>query len=146
MSRGPKGRALWAGGTFVGAGFALTAFAGSPGMYVAAVVVWTLGEMLQAPAASAVVAERAPAQQRGRYLGVYAAAWSAAAFLGPISGGWILDQWGGTALWTLCAVLGGAAGCGWLLITRTQDFRTAPVVREGGGTPLPRITTDGNRA
>ncbi|MET8137680.1 MFS transporter [Streptomyces sp. NPDC005251] len=146
MSRGPKGRALWAGGTFVGAGFALTAFAGSPGLYVAAVVVWTFGEMLQAPAASAVVAERAPAQQRGRYLGVYAAAWSAAAFLGPISGGWILDRWGGTTLWTLCAVLGGAAGCGWLLITRTQDFRTAPVVREGGGTPLPRITTDGNRA
>lgn len=145
LSRFPRGRVLWAGGTLVGAGFAVTAFADGPGLYVAAVVVWTFGEILQAPAGSAVVAERASEQRRGRYLGMYAAAWSAAAFLGPVSGGWILDQWGGTALWTLCAVLGAAAGCGWLLIIGAQGFRTAPAVREGGGTPLPLITTDGNR-
>ncbi|MGW7427438.1 MDR family MFS transporter [Streptomyces sp. NPDC054813] len=145
MSRRSKGSALWAGGLLVGAGLAVTAFADSPWLYVGAVVVWTFGEMLQAPAGSAVVAERAPEQQRGRYLGMYAAAWSAAGFLGPVGGGWVLDRWGGTALWTVSAAFAGAAGCGWLLITGTQGFRMAPAVREGGGTPLPRIASEGKR-
>ncbi|MDQ1047478.1 MFS transporter [Streptomyces sp. V4I2] len=146
LSSSPKGMVLCAGGLLAGAGLAMTAFADGPGLYVAAVVVWTFGEMFQTPAGSAVVAERAPTRQRGRYLGLYAAAWSTAGFLGPAGGGWVLDRWGSAVLWTLSAVLAGAAGCGWLLITGAQGFRTAPAVREEGGSPLPRVATEGKRA
>jgi MFS family permease len=132
-----RDRVLLVAGLLAGAGFGLTAFAHSPAAYAGLVVVWTLGEMLQAPAGSAVTAERAPEHRRGRYLGAYGAAWSAAAFLGPAGGGWCLDQWSAPVLWALCAVLGAAAGCGWLLIVGSKDFRTASAVRGGSGPPHP---------
>ncbi|MFI8324525.1 MDR family MFS transporter [Streptomyces sp. NPDC085529] len=134
--RSPGG-VLAAGGLLVAAGLGLTGLADSLAAYAALTVLWTLGEMLQAPAGSAVTAGRAPESRRGRYLGAYGGAWSAAAFLGPVAGGWCLDQWGAPTLWALCAALGSAAGCGWLLTVGREDFRTATAVRTGGGSPPP---------
>ncbi|MFC9326834.1 MDR family MFS transporter [Kitasatospora sp. NPDC057015] len=137
---------LLAAGVLLGGGLGLTAFAGSAAGYALSVTVWTLGEMLQAPAGSAVVAERAPAHQRGRYQGAYGTAWSAAAFLGPAGGGWVLDRWGAGWLWTLCAVLGTAAGAGCALVVgRDRSFRTAPAVREGSAEPLPDCPSESGR-
>ncbi|MFE9676985.1 MDR family MFS transporter [Streptomyces sp. NPDC006259] len=139
-SRRSRPLVLLAGGVLVGWGFGLTALAGSMGMFALTVVIWTVGEILQAPAGIAVTADRAPAHQRGRYQGMYGGAWSIAAFLAPACGGWVLDRWGQTTLWTGCAVLGTTAGIGCALITaRHTSFRTGVTnaVRDGSGTPLP---------
>ncbi|MFI7343953.1 MDR family MFS transporter [Streptomyces sp. NPDC050085] len=141
LARRSRARVLGAAGLLGGAGFGLNAFAHGAPVYLLAVGVWTLGEMLQAPAGSAVTAERAPRDHRGRYLGAYGAAWSVAAFIGPAAGGWCLDRFGPGTLWGGCVALGVLAGCGWLLIVGSESFRTATAVRGGGGTrPSPGNT------
>ncbi|MFC7264067.1 MFS transporter [Streptomyces lutosisoli] len=128
---------LLAGGVLVGVGFGLTGLATGTLPLVGTVVVWTAGEMLYAPLAGAVSAELAPVHRRGRYQGAYGTAWSAAAFIGPAGGTWVLAHAGPGALWSLCAAAGVAAGVGCALILRTarggaphpENFRTAPAVR-----------------
>ncbi|WP_331719364.1 MFS transporter [Streptomyces sp. NBC_00158] len=137
---------LLTAGLLLGWGFGLTVLADSVAAFACTVLVWTLGEILQAPAGIAVTADRAPADRRGRYQGMYGGAWSAAAFLAPAGGGWVLDRWGPTTLWTLCAVLACTAGAGCALVTaRTKDFRTglAASVRDGSGTPPPPPASSG---
>jgi MFS family permease len=145
---------LLAGGVLVGVGFGLTGLARSTPALVGTVVVWTAGEMLYAPMAGAVAAELAPVHRRGRYQGTYSTAWSAAAFVGPAGGTWVLDHTGPGALWSLCAVAGVAAGAGCALILRTargggphpENFPTAPAVRRrwrGNGTRRPTPSLPG---
>lgn len=144
--KGSPRMVLLAGALLVGWGFGLAAFVDSALAYACTVVVWTLGEMLQAPTAIAVAAERAPEEQRGRYQGIYTSAWSAAAFVAPAGGGWVLDAWGATTLWTVCGVTGTVAGVGWVLLTERLRMPEnpagtvdAPVV--AGPKPGPGTTT-----
>lgn len=73
--------------------------------HVAAVCVWTTGEIIFAPVASAVVAKLAPAQLRGRYQGMLGMSFSSASMLGPVLGAAALDAWGRT-MWLGCFGVG----------------------------------------
>ena len=119
-----SGSRLAAGSLLLAWGFGLTAFAGSVAVYAVTVVVWTLGEIVHAPASMAVVADLAPATARGRYQGMYVLAWSGAAFAGPLAGGVTLDHLGRAAVWWGCAAVGTAAGAGYYLLLRPR--RQAP--------------------
>ncbi|PSR36089.1 MAG: MFS transporter [Sulfobacillus thermosulfidooxidans] len=67
-------------------------------VFATAVFIITLGENTINPAASAWVAERAPEQIRGRYMGFFSLANRAGAALGPLAGGLLLSQ---GAVWWL---------------------------------------------
>lgn len=88
-----------------GLGFALTGLATTMPALAATVVVWTLGEMLASPMASAYVAKLAPEKYRGRYMGLLILAWSFGLMAGP-SLGTVLYQWNPAAVWIGCGVLG----------------------------------------
>ncbi|MET9221296.1 MFS transporter [Streptomyces sp. NPDC003300] len=122
---------LGVGSLLMAWGFGLTVLAGSVALYSLTVVVWTLGEIVHAPASMSVVADLAPATARGRYQGMYTLSWSAAAFAGPLVGGVTLDQLGRTTVWLGCAVLGTLAGAGYYLLLRGRPaapvLPTAPV-------------------
>ncbi|MEU3461656.1 MFS transporter [Streptomyces sp. NPDC006733] len=111
---------LAVGALLMGWGFGLTAFAGTVGFYALTVTVWTLGEIVHAPASMAIVADLAPARARGRYQGMYSLSWSAASFVGPLAGGFALDRWGGEAAWGACAVVGTVAAVGYWALLRTR--------------------------
>jgi MFS family permease len=85
-----------------GIGFGLNAFAHTAMFYAIAVLVWTVGEMLNSPSNSATNAELSPADMRGRYQGVFSLSWSVASFLAPIAGAALLEYAGATALWLSC--------------------------------------------
>jgi len=72
---------------------------------VGMVVLWTLGEMIESPVASAFAADRAPKHARGRYQSAYGSMFGIAWMLGPVLGTslYALDP---EALWVAC----GAAG------------------------------------
>jgi MFS family permease len=61
-------------------------------VFAIAIFIITLGENLINPAASAWVAERAPEELRGRYMGFFSVANRAGAALGPLAGGVLLSQ------------------------------------------------------
>lgn len=101
-------RVAWlvAGAVFVGLGFGVTAFAGGAPGYVLGILLWTVGEIGFATGSPAVVAELAPADQRGAYQGTYQLAWGAANTLAPALGALVLARLGSGALW-----MGGLALC-----------------------------------
>lgn len=97
---------LVAGAAFVGIGFGVTAFAGGPAVYIAGILFWTLGEIGFATASPALLAELAPADQRGAYQGTYQLAWGTANTLAPALGALVLARLGSGVLW-----LGGLGAC-----------------------------------
>ena len=56
----------------IGVGFGLNAWVGTALGYAGAIPVWTIGEILFAPASTSLVADLAPAHLRGRYQGAFA--------------------------------------------------------------------------
>lgn len=98
----PRTMVLACASLLFGVGYGLYGVVGSIPGYVLAVVITTVGEMAAVPTASAVVADLAPAAQRGRYQGVYAMSFGVASCLGPLLGVAVLHHAGGRALWFGC--------------------------------------------
>jgi MFS family permease len=130
-------RLLALGSLLFGAGLGLTAFAGSMPLYALTVCVWTLGEIINFPTTSAVVARLSPPHARGRYSGIMGLSWSAANFGGPLIGGLVIDRAGTDVLWAACACVGAVASAGYLVLLRERSGGTgagavgAGEVREG---------------
>lgn len=90
-----------------GLGFALMPL--SRGFVYAAmtVAVWTFGEMLSMPLLGSLIALRAGQNSLGRYMGLFAFAFSFSMIIGPAIGTAVYSHLGPTALWLGC----GAVGC-----------------------------------
>ena len=90
----------------VGVGGGLAAVVHSGGNLAGSIVVWTLGQIGIAVMFGATFADLAPADLRGRYMGVASTTWSVGAVLGPLLGTALLDHAGRTALWVVCTATG----------------------------------------
>ena len=101
-----RDRVLIASGIVMGAGFYLNVFARTPLQFAAVVVVWTLGEMMNAVFAPTIVSDLAPTALRGRYMGLFSMCFSSAAMFGAPLGGIVLARGGGKALWTAVLLAG----------------------------------------
>ncbi|NUS10391.1 MAG: MFS transporter, partial [Streptomyces sp.] len=118
-------------------GIGLTVFATTVALYAVTVAIWTIGEIIHAPASMSVVSDLAPPHARGRYQGVSTLAWAAATFAGPLAGGLTLQYAGRTSVWLGCAVVGTVASAGYYLLLRpgTAPAATAVVAGEAGAEP-----------
>jgi MFS family permease len=106
MAHRDPSRVLVVAALFYGTGIAMHGLASSIIIHAAAVAVWTLGEILESPARSSIVAAIAPADARGRYQGAFAMAFGAAQLVGPKLGTWIWEYQGASTLWLSCFALG----------------------------------------
>ncbi|MEV8631153.1 MFS transporter [Streptosporangium sp. NPDC051023] len=102
--RRPPRHVIALGVVLLGAGVALTGVANAQGALVATVVLWTLGEMIYTPVATAYPGLLAPDYLRGRYQGAEGVAVTVAQTAGPAAGGFL---YGHTAIghWVLCGVI-----------------------------------------
>lgn len=103
--RFPAVPVLTVGSLLVGLGFALNAWAESLAALAFTVLIWTIGEIVYAPVASAYVADLAPEHLRGRYQGAWGLTWGLAFMLGPGIGAAVFAL-SPDALWLTCGVLG----------------------------------------
>ena len=113
-----RARVLAFAGLVTGAGFALHGTSALIAVHVAAILIWTLGEILLTPTGAAVVADMAPVQARGRYQGMYGLTFGLASFLGPLLGPRILEAYGPGALWGGCLAIGGFTAIAYLATLR----------------------------
>ncbi|PWR12777.1 MFS transporter [Micromonospora sicca] len=116
----------------MGVGFGLTAFAGTAWFYGVTVLIWTLGEMLNSPSNSTLIAELSPAELRGRYQGAFSLSWQIAGAAAPILGGLVREHVGNGALWFGCAAIGAVMAVAHLVSgpareRRAVQLRTAVV-------------------
>jgi MFS family permease len=125
------------GYVLIGLGFAMNGFAHSvPALFVA-MTIFTLGEMISMPVSSAYIAQIAPEQMRGRYMGALSTTWSLSSIVGPQMGFRLLairPEW----LWIACGVLGSAAAAALL-----KPVKKSPEAPNGEAAALPlRETAD----
>jgi MFS family permease len=105
-SEWPHRRLLALGALLIALGFGGLVFATGVLGIVATTVVWTFGEMILMPNSAAYVANLAPAQRRGSYMGTYHMISSLAFALGPWLGTLLFDQFGALAVWTIALGVG----------------------------------------
>ncbi|MGI8332428.1 MFS transporter [Actinomadura scrupuli] len=128
-----KARVLAAANGLIAVGTGLVAVADVVPVYLAAAVVWTIGQMLAAPPNAATIAELSPVELRGRYQAVFYLSFPIAAFVAPALGGASLQRLGGWH-WVVCGVLGALAAAGHLLTGPSRERRAA-VLREADREP-----------
>jgi MFS family permease len=89
-------------------GFGMFGFVTAYALFVLAIVVVTIGEMIVMPVSQALAADFAPEDKRGRYMAVFGLLWQVPATIGPTAAGIILDNYDPNLLWYigggLCAV------------------------------------------
>ncbi|KAB8295431.1 MDR family MFS transporter [Bifidobacterium avesanii] len=98
-------RVLILGMLMTAVGYAFQIGANSWHGFVAAAVLWTLGELGTFPIAATTVASLAPADARGTYQGVYNLVWSMSQGMAPLIGGWVLANMGARFLWEACTAM-----------------------------------------
>ena len=107
-------------------GFGLTTFAETGPLFLTTIIVWTMGEVIQAAFKQSLVADMAPADMRGRYMGVFSLCHAIGLTVGAPAGGRILDTWGPDVLWPLCfGIVMVAAGVYVLVFLRTREQTAA---------------------
>jgi MFS family permease len=105
-------------------GFGLYGIVSAYWLFLGAMVVITIGEMLYAPNSRAVVARLAPEDMRGRYNAVFSYSWGIAFAAGPILAGVVLDNYNPNWLWYIAFGLGVCAALGYAWLNRlTQPDR-----------------------
>ncbi|APR79562.1 major facilitator superfamily MFS_1 transporter [Minicystis rosea] len=130
LARWPHARSLALGAALIGAGFGALAFVREAGSVAVTVVVWTFGEMILTPAATAAVTDCAPEGRTGEYLGWQGTMFGLSMGLGPWLGMAVLERFGPTVLWTSVLVSCAAAAA---LLGAITDRRTARATSEQVG-------------
>lgn len=88
------------------AGLGLLPFGSGFAYVVFTIAVWTVGEMLVFPIVSSALADRAPEESRGAYMGLLNLSFASAFVVAPLVGTWIYEKRGPEVLWYACGTLG----------------------------------------
>ncbi len=96
------------GTIFYAIGFSMIGLISAYFLFVLAIVIVTMGEMIIMPTSQALTANFAPADMRGRYMAVFGLSWAVPSMIGPGAAGYILDHFNPNLLWygggILCVV------------------------------------------
>ncbi|TDD95305.1 MFS transporter [Actinomadura rubrisoli] len=142
VQRLPAGIAVATGIGLVGVGMNLYAAGAWAAVFVAATVVWTVGEMVGTPTASAHPGRVAPPRLRGRYIAAGVFSMQIGYAVGPVIGVAVWQAWAPGAWWlcglltvvAVAATLPGMAGNRTNARTTDQDASgTRPDHQEGSG-------------
>ena len=120
-----RSRLLALSAFLIGGGIALHGPSSWIAIHVAAIAVWTIGEIIAAPLNATVVTSMASVDARGRYQGTLGMAWGLASMVGPLAGGAVLDHVGAAALWASCFVIGTVVALGFLATAAGRRARGA---------------------
>lgn len=95
--------AMTVGYVLLAGGLLANGFAVSLPGFLAATVVWSLGDLILLGRAYTIVAAIAPAAARGRYLAIYGTSWGLAAIAAPLVGTQLLAHGGPRLTWSCIA-------------------------------------------
>jgi predicted MFS family arabinose efflux permease len=130
-----RSHVLAAAGVLVGIGMGAVAIAGTVPLLMLTVVIWTAGEMINAPVNGAYIADLSQPEMRGRYQGVAGTSFSLAQFVSPIFGGLLLDHAPAATLWIVLAAIAAAVAAG-QIVTGPARERRAQILSKHQGVPV----------
>jgi predicted MFS family arabinose efflux permease len=122
------------GSLFFMAGFAMFGFVQQAGLFLVAVTIITIGEMVMFPTNKALAVNFSPEDMRGRYMAIYDLGWTIPSTLGPAAAGLILDNFDPNLLWVVGGLLCAIAAAGFygmhLWLGAQARFVPVPVEQE----------------
>lgn len=107
-------------------GFAMYGFVSSYSLFLLAMVIITLGEMVVAPVSQALSAGMAPENKRGRYMAVMGFGYGLTYGVGPILAGILMDQQNPRWLWYVSGIVGLLAVVVYLALHRLRSNVVSP--------------------
>ena len=116
-----------AGSLLYAVGFAMYGFVPTFALFVVAMIIITIGEMVVSPFQQSVVASFAPEHMRGRYMAVSGLSWSISFTVGPYFAGLILDSANPGLLWAFCGIVGMLATIGFTVLNKVHRSATPAV-------------------
>ncbi len=97
-------------------GFTMYGIVESYPLYLLAMVVITIGEMIYAPKEQTIVASLAPEHMRGRYMAIRNLSWIIPVSFGPLGAGLIMDNLDPRLLWFIVSFIGMLAVLGFIYL------------------------------
>jgi MFS family permease len=107
-------------GVFYGLGMLIYGLGSTFIVFWLGMVVMTIGELIISPTSTTLVADLAPPDMRGRYMGVYGLSYRIGGGVGPVMGGWLNDNVAPAAIWYFGMISSFLAAGGFLLLQRSQ--------------------------
>jgi MFS family permease len=86
-------------------GFSMFGFVAAYWLFMSAIVVITIGEMLIMPTSQTLAANFAPEEMRGRYMAIFGLTWLLPSTFAPMLAGIILDNFNPNLLWYIGGIL-----------------------------------------
>ncbi len=111
-------------------GFSMFGYVAGYAMFIMAMVIITMGEMIAVPVAQAMAASFAPEHMRGRYMAVFGYGFAIASGAGTWLAGQVINHLGFDWVWYLAGVLGGAATIGYILMHKAVELPEQESERE----------------
>ena len=116
-----------AGSLLYAVGFAMYGFVPTFALFIVAMIIITIGEMVVTPFQQSLVASFAPEHMRGRYMAVSGLSWSISFTVGPYFAGVLLDSSNPSLLWAFCGLVGILATLGFVFLNKTYRAPAATV-------------------
>jgi MFS family permease len=107
---------MMVGNLFYAVGFGLFGFTAFYWQFILAMVILTIGEMINAPVMQTLVASIAPDHMRGRYMAVFHTGWGIAAAIGPLAAGVILDYYDPNWIWYAGGIICSVVALGYIVL------------------------------
>jgi len=116
-----------AGSLLYAIGFAMYGFVPTFALFVVAMIIITIGEMVVTPFQQSLVASFAPEDMRGRYMAVSGLSWSISFTVGPYFAGLLLDSANPSLLWAFAGLVGILATLGFVLLNKVRQEPTPAI-------------------
>jgi MFS family permease len=113
------------GAAFYMVGFSMYGFVSAYILFLAAMVVITIGEMIALPTSQALAVSFAPVDMRGRYMAVFGMAWAVPAIIGPTAAGFVMDNYNPNWVWYIGGLLCGISVVSFIALYRATRQRFA---------------------
>ena len=86
-------------------GFTMYGFVATVPLFIVAMVIITVGEMIGMPTSNSLAAAFAPEDKRARYMAVFGLTWAIPSMIGPWAAGLIMDNYNPNYVWYIGGVL-----------------------------------------
>lgn len=110
-----------------GIGFLMYGFVTSFVMFMLAMAIITVGEMVITPIGQALVAQFSPEDMRGRYMALFGFSWSVPGAIGPLLAGMVMDGFDPNWVWYAAGIMSAVAVTGYLLLHGVVKSRLRPI-------------------
>jgi MFS family permease len=86
-------------------GFTMYGFVATIPLFIVAMVIITIGEMVGMPTSNSLAAAFAPEDKRARYMAIFGLTWAVPSMIGPWAAGLVMDNYNPNYIWYISGVL-----------------------------------------